>query len=54
MTTQERVADAIKMIIESMMNRVMDNVLVNDPFIEEEHHAKKPLYSALVPDEIFK
>lgn len=54
MTKQERVADAIKRIIESMMNRVMDNVLVKDPFIEEEHHAKKPLYSALVPDEIFK
>jgi hypothetical protein len=32
----------------------MKGVLVEDPFIEEEHHAKRPLYSALVPDEIFK
>lgn len=32
----------------------MDKVLVKDPFIAEEHHAKKPLYAALVPDEIFK
>ena len=32
----------------------MDRVLVTDPFVAEEHHAKKPLYAALVPDEIFK
>lgn len=36
------------------MNRVMENVLIKNPFIAEEHHAKKPLYAALVPDEIFK
>jgi hypothetical protein len=36
------------------MNRVMENVLYKDPFIAEEHKAKKPLYAALVPDEIFK
>lgn len=45
---------AIQSVIRSMMDRVMDNVLVKDPFIEEEHHAKRPLYAALVPDEIFK
>lgn len=28
--------------------------LVEDPFIEEDHRAEKPLYAALVPDEIFK
>src|SRR5690606_24418022 len=33
---------------------VMYNVLVRDPFIPEEHKAMKPLYAALVPDEIFK
>jgi len=44
----------IKDIITAMMERVMENVLINDPFIPEEHRAKKPLYSALVPDEIFK
>ena len=32
----------------------MDRVLVTDPFIKESHHSSKPLYAALVPDEIFK
>ena len=45
---------AIQDVIKSMMDRVMDRVLVTDPFIEEEHKAKRPLYAALVPDEIFK
>jgi hypothetical protein len=45
---------AIQSVIKKMMDRVMDNVLVKDPFIEEKHHAKRPLYAALVPDEIFK
>lgn len=50
--------DAIKLEIqkeiEIMMNRVLENVLIKNPFIVEEHHAAKPLYAALVPDEIFK
>jgi hypothetical protein len=46
--------EAIQSVIRTMMERVMENVLVNDPFIEEEHRAKRPLYAALVPDEIFK
>lgn len=37
-----------------MMDRVMQRVLVQDPFIKEEHQSRKPLYAALVPDEIFK
>ncbi|MBP5501712.1 MAG: TdeIII family type II restriction endonuclease [Bacteroidales bacterium] len=37
-----------------MMDKVMEKVLVTDPFIPEKHHASKPLYAALVPDEIFK
>ena len=37
-----------------MMDRVMNNVLIKDPFIKEAHHSSKPLYAALVPDEIFK
>jgi hypothetical protein len=45
---------AIQSVIKTMMDRVMDNVLVKDPFIPEEHKAKRPLYAALVPDEIFK
>lgn len=32
----------------------MNRVLITDPFIKEKHHSKKPLYAALVPDEIFK
>jgi hypothetical protein len=36
------------------MDRVMNKVLVQDPFIKEKHHSAKPLYAALVPDEIFK
>ncbi len=37
-----------------MMDRVLKRVLVEDPFIKELHHSNKPLYAALVPDEIFK
>lgn len=32
----------------------MNRVLITDPFIKEKHHSSKPLYAALVPDEIFK
>jgi hypothetical protein len=45
---------AIQSVIRTMMDRVMENVLLNDPFIKEEHRTKRPLYAALVPDEIFK
>ncbi len=48
------VSDAIKQVVQVLMDRVLENVLFNDPFIAEEHKAKKPLYAALVPDEIFK
>jgi hypothetical protein len=54
MNTSEKIKEAIKEIITSMMDRVMNNVLIKDPFIPEKHHASKPLYAALVPDEIFK
>jgi hypothetical protein len=50
----ERVARAIERVVSELMERVMDKVLVKDPFIKEDHHARKPLYAALVPDEIFK
>lgn len=46
--------DAIALVVSEMMDKVMDKVLVKDPFIKEKHHASKPLYAALVPDEIFK
>ena len=54
MQNPDRIKNAIQQVIQVMMDRVMDRVLVSDPFIEEDHRAKKPLYAALVPDEIFK
>jgi len=46
--------DEIQNVIRLLMDRVMENVLVKDPFLKEHHRATKPLYAALVPDEIFK
>src|SRR5579859_6360379 len=54
MADNERMKIAIQSVIKAMMDRVMENVLVKDPFITETHHAQRPLYAALVPDEIFK
>lgn len=51
---QDEMKAAIQSVIRNMMDGVMDNVLVKDPFIKEEHRTKRPLYAALVPDEIFK
>ncbi len=53
-TENSAVSKAIKSVVKQLMDRVMTRVLEEDPFIKEEHHAKKPLYAALVPDEIFK
>lgn len=50
----DSVRKAIKDIVKRLMDGLMEKVLHSDPFIPEEHHAKKPLYAALVPDEIFK
>lgn len=54
MPDKDKVAAAIQRVVSVMMERVMHKVLIEDPFIKEAHHARKPLYSALVPDEIFK
>lgn len=54
MTRQDEVKRAIQTVIKGLMDRVMNNVLVKDPFIKEDHRAQRPLYAALVPDEIFK
>lgn len=51
---QDKIALGIKQVIASLMERVMQKVLIDDPFVAEKHHAAKPLYAALVPDEIFK
>lgn len=54
MANSDEVKKAIQETIDELMSRVLANVLHNDPFVPEEHHKKKPLYAALVPDEIFK
>jgi len=54
MDKKQNMKMAIQDVVKAMMDRVMERVLVSDPFIEEEHRAKRPLYAALVPDEIFK
>jgi len=51
---QSEMKSAIQTVIQILMERVMTRVLIEDPFIPEKHRAKKPLYAALVPDEIFK
>jgi len=51
---QERINLAIKRVVTDLMDRVMAKVTVGDPFIKEDHRRRKPLYAALVPDEIFK
>ncbi|MBQ6473282.1 MAG: TdeIII family type II restriction endonuclease [Victivallales bacterium] len=40
--------------MKELMDKVMVKVLYEDPFVPEKHHASKPIYAALVPDEIFK
>jgi hypothetical protein len=54
MANEEGMKLAIQSVIKSMMDRVMDNVLYKDPFDKDKFRAGKPLYAALVPDEIFK
>lgn len=55
MSKQEKsMKKEIQVVIKDLMDGVMNKVLNTDPFIKENHKAKKPLYAALVPDEIFK
>lgn len=54
MANKDLVKTAIQEVIQEMMDRVMNRVLVEDPFVVEKHRAARPLYAALVPDEIFK
>ena len=54
MSNKENFKVKIQEVIQALMERVMNKVLYEDPFSKNEHKAKKPLYSALVPDEIFK
>ena len=50
----DTIKQAIQDVISSMMERLMTSVLEKEPFVEETHWVSKPLYAALVPDEIFK
>jgi hypothetical protein len=54
MSNENEMKSAIQGVIQVMMDRVMENVLYKDPFEKDKHRAGKPLYAALVPDEIFK
>lgn len=48
------VSEAILTVIKNLMDGVMNNVLFKHPFIAEEFNKDKPLYAALVPNEIWK
>lgn len=48
------VSEAILSVIKKLMDGVMNNVLFKHPFIVEDFSKDKPLYAALVPNEIWK
>ena len=52
--SQESMKVAIQAIIAEMMDRLIDRVTHEDSFNKETFQKEKPLYTALVPDEIFK
>lgn len=54
MEAKTKAAIAIQEVVTTMMEGVLKRVLTDDPFIKEVHHSNRPLYAALVPDEIFK
>jgi hypothetical protein len=54
MTGSAKMKLSIQNVVQLMMDRVMNRVLYDDPFVPDQHRASRPLYAALVPDEIFK
>lgn len=54
MNENKKLRASIESIIKKLMENVMRKVLIDDPFVVDLHRVKKPLYAALVPDEIFK
>lgn len=50
----EEITKSIKEVVDALMSNVMNKVLNTDPFLVDKFRAEKPLYAALVPDEIFK
>ena len=53
-TDQQAMQEAVKSIISGLMDRVMDRVLNTDPFDFDRLKTDKPLYTALLPEEILK
>lgn len=51
---QASLRNGIQGVVNAMMERVLNKVLYEDPFLSDKFKAEKPLYAALVPDEIFK
>jgi hypothetical protein len=52
--TNVQMKTEIQLVIKELMDKVLKRVLETDPFLKDIHRAEKPLYAALVPDEIFK
>ena len=50
----ETLRDEIQSVVNALMERVLNKVLYEDPFLSDKFKAEKPLYAALVPEEIFK
>lgn len=44
----KRINVTINRVVSELMDRVMNRVLIDDPFIKEKHHITKPLYAALI------
>lgn len=54
MSDLDSMKEAIQDVIKTMMDRVMEKVMISDPFLSDQFKASKPLYAILVPEEIFK
>jgi len=54
MDEKTEITKAIQEVVSSMMERVLHNVLVKDPFSLDAIIKDKPLYAALVPEQVFK
>lgn len=46
MSDSEKIKIAIQSVIKAMMDKVMERVLITDPFIYENHRNSKPIYAA--------
>lgn len=46
--------ESVRPLVKDVMDKVMNRVLITDPFIQKEFQAVEPLLAALVPIEIFK